>query len=268
MIRSDPDTFEDFIHIMKNSTTTPIRSVEKALAILLEVSRSPDGVRGVDVAAGCGLPPATAHHLLETLRAAGFLSKDSRRRYCMGPEVGGLADAFMRQTHLPESLMAALRNLAERTGETAYVSGWMHDDVMVLSTVEGSHAVRVAGLHRGSRGEAHARASGKLLLSYSPPEVVERYLDMHPLKPMTEHTITDLDELLAEFAAIRRRGYAVDLEEYAEGVSCVAAPLINDGVAVLAYTVSAPWDRFRRNQRALTAAVLDAVRGAHDEAPA
>jgi IclR family acetate operon transcriptional repressor len=253
---------------MKSPPTTPIRSVEKALAILLDVSRSTDGARGSDVATACNLPPATAHHLLETLRAAGFLSKDARRRYRMGPEVGALADAFMRQTHLPESLMLALRNLAERTGETAYVSGWMHDDVMVLSTVEGSQAVRVAGLHRGSQGEAHARASGKLLLSYSSPQIVEHYLNRHPLKPMTEHTITDRDDLLAELAAIRRRGYAIDLEEYAEGVSCVAAPLINDGVAVLAYTVSAPWDRFRRNQRALTEAVLEAVRGAHGETTA
>lgn len=250
------------------AAATPIRSVEKALAILVHVSRSNDGARGSDVAAGCSLPVATAHHLLETLRAAGFLSKDSRRRYSMGPEVGALAEAFVRQTHLPQSLMAALRRLAERTGETAYVSGWMHDDVMVLSTVEGSQAVRVAGLHRGSQGEAHARASGKLLLSYATPEAVENYLDTHPLKPMTERTITDRDDLLAELSVIRRRGYAVDLEEYAEGVSCVAAPLINDGVAVLAYTVSAPWDRFRRNQRILTEAVLEAVRGAHGEATA
>jgi IclR family acetate operon transcriptional repressor len=261
VIVSGSDALEYLIHIMKSTGTTRIRSVEKALAILLQVSRSSDGARGSDVAAACNLPTATAHHLLETLRAAGFLSKDSNRRYRMGPEVGALADAFMRETHLPESLMVALRTLAERTGETAYVSGWMHDDVMVLSTVEGSQAVRVAGLHRGSQGEAHARASGKLLLSFSPAEVVERYLNRHPLKAMTQHTITERDDLLAELSTIRRRGHAVDLEEYAEGVSCVAAPLINDGVAVLAYTVSAPWDRFRRNQRALTEAVLDAVRG-------
>ncbi len=246
---------------MKPGESTRIRSVEKALAILMHVSRSPDGARGTDVAAACNLPPATTHHLLETLRAADFLSKDSQRRYRMGPEVGALADAFMRETHLPESLMDALRGLAERTGETAYVSGWMHEDVVVLSTVEGSQAVRVAGLHRGSQGEAHARASGKLLLAWSPPEVVDRYLGRHPLKAITEHTITDRDDLLAELSAIRRRGYAVDKEEYAEGVSCVAAPLITDGVAVLAYTVSAPWDRFRRHQRELTEAVLGAVQG-------
>ena len=246
---------------MKTSESTRIRSVEKALAILMHVSRSPDGARGADVAAACNLPSATAHHLLQTLRAAGFLSKDDHRLYRMGPEVGALADAFMRETHLPEPMMLALRLLAERTGETAYVSGWMHDAVMVLSTVEGSQAVRVAGLHSGSQGEAHARASGKLLLAYADLEVVERYLDRHPLKAMTEHTITDHDDLLAELSAIRRRGYAVDKEEYAEGVSCVAAPLITDGVAILAYTVSAPWDRFRRNQRELTDAVLDAVRG-------
>jgi len=251
---------EACFHIVKSSPSpTRIRSVEKALAILLHVANGNDGVRGADVAAACDLPPATAHHLLETLRAAGFLSKDAGRRYRMGPQIGSLTESFIRQTHLPEPLMAALRDLAERTGETAYVSGWMYDEVMVLATVEGSHAVRVAGLHRGSHGEAHARASGKLMLAYAPAETVERYLDSHALNALTQHTITDRDDFLAELATIRRRGYAVDQEEFAEGVSCVAAPLLNQGTAVLAYTVSAPWDRFRRHQRSLTRAVLDTV---------
>ena len=78
----------------------------------------------------------------------------------MGPEVGALAEAFMRQTHLPESLMTALRDLAEHTGETAYVSGWMHDDVMVLATVEGSQAVGSQGFiaARGGRPMPAPRA--------------------------------------------------------------------------------------------------------------
>jgi IclR family acetate operon transcriptional repressor len=159
---------------MKSSESTRIRSVEKALAILMHVSRSPDGARGTDVAAACNLPVATTHHLLETLRAADFLSKDSQRRYRMGPEVGALADAFMRETHLPESLMDALRGLAERTGETAYVSGWMHDDVVVLSTVEGSQAAAWPACTAARRGGT-CRASGEAA-GWS-PEVVDRYLD-------------------------------------------------------------------------------------------
>ena len=103
------------------------------------------------------------------------------------------------------------------------------------------------------------------MLAYASADVVERYLSTHDLKAMTQHTLTDKDELRAEIAAIRRRGYAIDREEYAEGVSCVAAPLMSDGVAVLAYTVSAPWDRFRRHQRALTDAVLNAVQRSHHE---
>src|SRR2546430_48394 len=83
---------------MNSSQSARSRAVEKALSILMYVSRSANGARGSDVAAACNLPSATAHHLLETLRGAGFLSKDDQRRYRMGPEVGALADAFMRET--------------------------------------------------------------------------------------------------------------------------------------------------------------------------
>jgi IclR family acetate operon transcriptional repressor len=238
---------------------TRVRSVSKALGILLYVSQSSDGARGSDVAAACGLPAPTAHHLLETLLAEGFLSKDELRRYHLGPKVGALSDAFLSRTQPPEFLMEPLRKLAERSGETAYLSGWLHGDIAVLATVEGSRAVRVAGLHRGSQGHAHARASGKLLLAYARPGVAEAYLSRAPLAALTSRTITDPDALLAELETIRRRGSATDLEEYQDRVCCVAAPVIDDGVVIAAYTLSVPWDRFRNDELELTRAVVAAA---------
>jgi len=43
------------------------------------------------------------------------------------------------------------------------------------------------------------------------------------LRPRTAHTITDIGTLLDNLAAVRRRGFAVDDEEDAEGVICVGA---------------------------------------------
>ena len=62
-----------------------------------------------------------------------------------------------------------------------------------------------------------------------------------------------------QLAAIRERGYAEDLEEYRDGVACVSAPLLWDGVIVAAYTVSTPAHGYEDRREALVAAVLAAA---------
>lgn len=232
-----------------------IQSVARACRILLFVAQNEDK-RAKDVALAQGLPLATTHHLLATLVAEGILSKDSGRRYRLGPKVGVLSEAFSSGEAIPEQYMMALRKLATLTGETTYLSGWYRDEIRVLAIVEGSHAVRVAGLDSGYQGNAHARASGKLLLALSRPDRREGYLRTHPLRALTRRTIVDARKLEREFVRIRSQGYALDQGEFADGVACVSAPLSENDVAIAAVTLSAPLERFLRNKRQLIEAVL------------
>ena len=101
---------------------------------------------------------------------------------------------------------------------------WRHDRIVVLASVEGGNAVRVSGAHLGYVESAHARASGKLLLAFASEEVRAAYLALNPLVPVTPRTIVQPDEFELELERIRLRGYAVDEEEFREGVACVAAP--------------------------------------------
>jgi IclR family acetate operon transcriptional repressor len=59
------------------------------------------------------------------------------------------------------------------------------------------------------------------------------------LAPRTAHTITDIDTLLDNLAAVRRLGFAVDDEEDAEGVFCVGAAFFaHDGSCAGAVSVT------------------------------
>ena len=253
------------------SSGSRIRSVSKAVRILVRVADADDGVAAMGASAkeisdGLGMPIATTHHLLNTLLAERMLSKDAMRRYHLGPLVGALTEAYGRRPGPAGWLLEPLRALAAETGETAYLSGWIHDEAIVLATMEGSHAVRVQGLHTGFAGAAHARASGKVFLAFSEDTLRERYLSSHPLEPLTPNTITDPSALHAELASIGAQGYAVDLEEFTPGVRCVSAPVLHGGVAAYAYTVSVPRERFDQERPALIAAVLAAAAAAGLEA--
>jgi IclR family acetate operon transcriptional repressor len=250
----------------KTSTTrgdeaagTRIQSVARASRMLLWVARQPHGATAKEIAISQGLALPTAYHLVNTLVDQGLLSKDAHRRYVLGHSASIIAQAYLRGKSVPETLLTAVRELAERTGETTYLADWGDNDIRVLASVEGTDVVRVAEVASGPYEHGHARANGKLLLAYALPELRESYLRAHPPVRATPNTITDPKELDRELARIRKRGYAYDREEHAIGVSCVAAPLLQDGQIVAAFGLAIPTERFKRKQRALTATLLDLV---------
>ncbi len=154
----------------------------RASRILVQLGEQPDGRTAKEVAVALELPLPTTYHLLGTLVAEGFVAKDSRRRYRLGPALGTIADAYVRQFNPPEYLLGPLHRLADETGETVYVVTWRHDRIVVLASVEGDSAVRVSGANLGYVESAHARASGKLLLAFAPEDVRTAYLAAQPAR--------------------------------------------------------------------------------------
>jgi DNA-binding IclR family transcriptional regulator len=238
---------------------TAIRSVSRAARILVHLGEQQESRSAKEIASALGLPLPTAYHLLGTLVNEGLLTKDSGRQYQLGPAMAAISDAYMRQFTPPDYLVGPLRQLAEASGETAYVGCWRQNRLAVLATVEGRNAVRVSGVHVGFVGAAHARASGKALLAFAPDSLRDSYLLGNPLEPVTPRTIVEPGELRLELERTRLRGFALDEEEFREGVACVAAPILDGGFPVAAYSLSAPVERFRRRREELIELVVDAA---------
>jgi IclR family transcriptional regulator, acetate operon repressor len=235
-----------------------VRSVVKATQLLLCIADS-EGLTAVQAAGAIGIPMGTAYHLLNTLLDEGMLSRDAARRYQLGPKIAALSIAFAARGP-SEQLVLAVRQLAEATGETAYLSGWQDGQVVAQASIEGSSAVRVGRIHTELRGHEHARASGKVMLAYLAPEALDAYVATHTLEPLTAQTIDDEQRLRAELDVVRTCGYAFDEAEFTPGVGCVSAPILESGICVGCFTVSAPLERFERNRRELTEAIVGAAR--------
>jgi DNA-binding IclR family transcriptional regulator len=90
---------------------------------------------------------------------------------------------------------------------------------------------------------------GKAILSCWPLPDVERIIAEYGLPAITEHTITDEEQLFEELRETRERGYAIDYQEYELGGRCVAAPIFDHtGQPVAAVSISAPLMRFPEEQ--------------------
>jgi DNA-binding IclR family transcriptional regulator len=241
-----------------------VQSVARAARALLAVADAGQGCTATEVAQLLEVALPTAFHLLNTLVDEGLLSKD-RRLYFLGPEAGRIAHGFWRSEALATSLRAPLRSLAESTLETSYLAVWQHGQVVVVDSIEGAQAVNVDGLGIGLAEDAHARASGKMLLATLAEDALDAYLATHPLRPVTDHTITDESALREELRKTQRRGYAIDGEEFREGVTCIGVPIQSAGAVHGTYTLSIPANRFRANRKRYLVALQEsaelAVRG-------
>jgi IclR family acetate operon transcriptional repressor len=224
-----------------------VQSAHRAVGILLAVAQSDSGLTTREISERLNIGRQATYHLLHTLLGSGMLTRNDRNRYLLGRRVGTLAEAFARQLAPAEHLAPAVRLLAQETGETAYASGWFLGDIAVLTVSRGTHAVQAAEVPRGYVGNAHARASGKLLLAFAPDAVRNAYLEVHPPTPVTPKTIVGRAELDREFAVIRHQRYALDNEEFATGLCCVAVPF-DDGFSPFVLGLSAPRERFVAHQ--------------------
>jgi DNA-binding IclR family transcriptional regulator len=222
-----------------------VQSVSRAGSILIAVAASPRGLTAKELSERLRLNLPTTYHLLRTLSDDAFLARGPDRRYRLGLRVGTLAEGFARHLAPDPRLVAAVDDLAELTGEMAYLTVRRGQDVVLLTAVASRHAVRTAMPSLGRLPDSHARATGKVALAYAPPEVLAAFLRA-PLTRCTENTITDPPALERELEEVRRRGYATNMEELSLGACAMATPL-DDGASPFALALSAPRDRFDAN---------------------
>jgi len=224
----------------------PIQSIARGASILFAVADSGDGLRPREISERLEINQQTVYRLARSLAASGLLRRGTDGRYLLGIGVGVLAEAFAQQLGAAEHLAPYVRALAARTEETCYAVGWQDSEIVVLTIARGQNAVQASAVPLGLANDAHARASGKLLLAFEPPAQRDAYLGAHPLVSRTEHTLVDRAALDAEIATAREHGYATDREEFAAGLSCLAVRL-GSGALAYALVLSAPTERFDRN---------------------
>lgn len=238
-----------------------MQSAARAVNVLLEVARSEKGLTAKEISQRLEIGRQATYHLLHTLVETGVLTRTDGHCYVLGLRVGILAEGFGRQLAPAEHLAPIVREIAQRTGETSYATGWWSSEITVLAVARGTSPISASEVSQGHVGEAHARASGKLLLAYAPASSRQHYLETHELTALTEHTKTDVASLEEEFARIRAQGYSEDQEEFAVDLCCLAVP-VTKADSPFALSISAPRERFLQQRDRYLSELLNFARGA------
>jgi IclR family acetate operon transcriptional repressor len=235
-----------------------VQSVERAFAILDAVATRPAGVTAL--AHRLDLPKSTVARLLSSLEDVGAVERVDGRLWRVGPAVEAFARSVDRSPGLAQLARPELVRLVELIGEDAGLGLPDGYDVHYVEQVESDHPVQLRDWI-GTRAPMHTVPSGLVLLADWPAEAIGAYVD-HGLPARTPQTVIDSEQLRARLVDVGRSGYAWGLEEYAEGINSVAAPIRDAaGHAVAAIHVHGPAYRFpaRGSEERATDAVVAAA---------
>jgi len=219
----------------------PVGAVDHALLLLLLLRERAD-LRVTDAAHEIGVSASTAHRILSTLEARGFVTQDRMTRaYRVGPALIELGFSSTRAIDLREISEPHLAALTAQLGETVNLLVRQDTSVRFVAGFEADQRIRTHVL-TGTLLPAYATSGGKVLLAELPREEL-RSLYPRGLRRFTPQTKT-FTQLLDELALVLMRGYAVNQEESVSGLSAVAVPLRDrSGTTIAAVAMSAPSER-------------------------
>jgi IclR family KDG regulon transcriptional repressor len=227
----------------KAPDTYNVRAVERAMQILSAFDGE-HADRGVsEIAQATGLHKATTHRIMMTLLNGGFLERaPDGERFRLGIRVVELGLGALRGLDLRRAAFPYMQQLVERFDETCDLGIFDRGMVLYVEVVHSQHSLTIAA-RVGRRLPAYCTASGRVFLAFLAPEVVEPTLS-EPLLPCTKKTTTSLAQLREELEATRQRGYALDDEEFEEGIRAVSAPIRDiDGNVIAALSMPGPANR-------------------------
>jgi IclR family transcriptional regulator, acetate operon repressor len=239
-----------------------VSSVDHALT-LLSAFRDHPSLAVREGAELLGVAPSTAHRLLTTMQASGFVVQDpSTRRYSAGPELLAVALAALQRIDVARVARPHLSALAAETRETVSLAVAEGTTIRVVDSVEGPGIVRVSS-RTGEVAPAHSTAAGKVLLAGLSREELFRLYPSARLARRTSRSTSSRSALVRELDQVRRDGFATALEENDSGLSVVAVAVRDArGYVIAALATSVPAERLdsKRAGRIADAAIRRARR--------
>jgi DNA-binding IclR family transcriptional regulator len=221
-----------------------IQAIERAVAILNAFSAEEPELGVTDLADRLELHKSTVHRFLVNLEAAGLVERDRRTsRYRLGLRIFELGGLVLQQMNLWDEALPFLEGLVRDTGETGHLAVLDGGEAVYIERVEARRALRIpSAIGRGY--PAHATSLGKVLLANLDREAANAVVQERGLHRCTPKTITGIDALWRELDSVRVEGYAVDDEEYEEGLRCIGAPIVSHtGQVVAALGIGGPVTR-------------------------
>ena len=223
----------------------PVKSADRTLDIFELLAGEPQGLTVSEMSERLGLARSSTHGLVRTLHARGYLMQNGGRRFHLGARLIQLGLNVVDRLELRSAARGPLERLVAATHDTALLVVPDGGDLLYVDKILSDARDVRTDPRVSSRSPLHCSSLGKALLAALDDESVVQIVETIGLERTTEFSITDRDELLADLARTRERGYSIDRQEAVAGVFCVGAPVRDHaGRSIAAMSLSTIKDFF------------------------
>lgn len=228
------------MHRKRDKADYIVQNVDLAFDILFYIAKR-NSIKLRDIEEKFNVSPQTLEKILEILIIRGYIECNKRKKiYTLGIKNFELGQSYLIHGEIRKQARPYLQKLANEFGENVYLAARSNFEIVYIDAFEVQRNVVVKS-RVGRLLPMYASASGKIHLSYMDKEDLEEFFKEVTLEKFTENTITDRESLLRELEETRKRGYAVDNEEWEIEVRCISVPVRDySGDVVAALTLSAP----------------------------
>jgi IclR family acetate operon transcriptional repressor len=217
-----------------------VQSLNRALCLLDTLAENDEGLSLTGLAKAVSLPPSSAHRLLTTLQRKHFVRFDpATMTWRVGVQAFVVGNSFARSREVAPIAMPYMRHLREKTGETVNLYVPNGAQAICIAQVQSQQTIRAIS-RPGGGVPLHRSAAGKTILARMSNEEVDEWLDAH----VGTIGATARRKLHADLGRIRKRGYALDDEEVACGLRCIATAIVDEhGAGHGALSIAGPITR-------------------------
>lgn len=202
-------------------------------------SQMPRGV--TELAAEMQLPKSNVHRMLQTLEHAGYLKRSSSGQYSSSLKMWDMASRVAERIDVPREAHVQMQKLSDLTQETIHLGILENGEVSYIDLIQSRLPVRVH-IGIGQRAPAHCVSTGKAMLAYASPKVVDEVCKQ--LRRYTSVTVTDPKNFRASLKKFRAQGFVISRGEYREDVGGIGVPIFDrSGAVVAALGISGPAER-------------------------
>jgi IclR family pca regulon transcriptional regulator len=210
-----------------------LQSLSRGLTVLEGFTPERPRLTLTEMANVTGLNLAFLQRCTHTLVSLGYLRKNQRKQYSLGPRVLSLGYSCLQGSELRRMAESQLRAFSQRIGFTVNLGVLDGSDVLVLYRHELQRFFNF-DVQPGTKLPCYCTAMGKLLLAALDNDSLNQVLAGVKLERLTSSTITRRSELVKQLANVREQGFAESDREATPALYSIAAPLINYSDQVVA----------------------------------
>lgn len=214
----------------------PKSSLARGLLVLESFSREKDSYSLAELTASLRIPSASLYRIVKELSLMNYLRyEEESKRYYLGIRVLSLGFSLLASMELREIARPHMEKLSREFNKTVNLAIFDRTAMVYVERIR-VPGIRAFNISVGARLPLWNTAVGKAVLAYIDPQRIDELLKK---SDSLDDFRVDKNKLRNELANVRKKGFALNNQEFSRGILAVAVPVFSSEGVVGAINIAA-----------------------------